>query len=42
MGLNINIETKHNPYYNKFFLKLREDLDCNQMYTFVLNHDYKF
>jgi hypothetical protein len=25
-----------------FFIFLHEDLDYSQMYTFVLNHDYKF
>jgi hypothetical protein len=34
--------TKHDPYYNKFYYYLHEDLDYNQMYTFVLNDDYKF
>jgi hypothetical protein len=42
MGLDINIETKHNSYYNNNLKKFHEDLDYNQMYNFVFNHDDKF
>jgi hypothetical protein len=38
MGLNINIVTKYDLYYNKNYYFLHEDLDYSQMYTFVLNH----
>jgi len=41
MGLNINIETKNDTYYNNIYI-FHEDLNYNQMYTFVFNHDYKF
>jgi hypothetical protein len=42
MGLNINIVTKHDPYYSKKYYFLHENLDYIQMDTFVFNHDYKF
>jgi hypothetical protein len=42
MGLDINIETKHDSYYNQNYFFLHEDLDCSQMYNFVLNHNYEF
>jgi hypothetical protein len=42
LELDINIETKHDSYYNKNYIFLHEDLDCNQMYNFVFNHDDKF
>jgi hypothetical protein len=42
LGLDNNIETKHDSYYNKNYIFLHEDLDYNQMYNFVLNHDDKF
>jgi hypothetical protein len=42
MGLNMNIVNKHDPYYNKIYYYLHENLDYNQMYTFVFIHDYKF
>ncbi len=42
MGLDINIETKHDSYYNKNYIFLHEDLDYSQMYNFVFNHDDKF
>jgi hypothetical protein len=38
MGLNINIVTKHDPYYNINYYFLHEELDYNQMYTFLFNH----
>ncbi len=34
MGLNINIETKHDPYYNNLLVLLHEGLDYNQ-YTLL-------
>ncbi len=40
--MNINIVAKHDPYHNNNIKNLHEDLDYNQMYTFVFNHDYKF
>jgi hypothetical protein len=42
LGLDINIETKHDSYYNKNYIFLHEDLNYNQMYNFVFNHDDKF
>ncbi len=33
---------KHDPCYDKNNYYLHEDLDYNQMYAFVFNHDYKF
>ncbi len=42
MGPDINIETKHDSYYNKNYIFLHEDLDYSQMYNFVLNYDDKF
>jgi hypothetical protein len=41
MGLDVNIETKNDLNYNNFFSFLHEDLDYNQMYNFVVNHDDK-
>jgi hypothetical protein len=35
LGLDINIETKHDSYYNKTIF-LHEDLDYNQMYNYFL------
>ncbi len=43
MGLDINIETKHDSYYNKNYIFMHEeDLDYSQMYDFVFNHGDKF
>jgi hypothetical protein len=42
LGLNINIETKHDSNHNKNFFFLHEDLDYSQTYNFVFNHDDKF
>jgi hypothetical protein len=42
LGLNINIVTKHDAYYNKNYYYLHEDLDYNQMHTFVFNYDHNF
>jgi len=42
MRLDINIDTKHHSYYNKNYIFLHEDLDYNQIYNFVFNHDDKF
>jgi len=42
LGLDINIESKHDSYYNFYFIFLHEDLDYNQMYNFDFNHDDKF
>jgi hypothetical protein len=42
LGLDINIETKDDSYYNKNYIFLHEDLDYNQMYSFVFNHGDKF
>jgi hypothetical protein len=41
MGQHINIETKHDSYYNKNYMFLNEDLDYSQMYNFPFNHDDK-
>jgi len=41
LGLNINIMTKHDQYYNQIFF-FHEDLDYIQMDNFILNLDYKF
>jgi hypothetical protein len=41
MQLDINIETKHDSYYNKSYIFLHEDLNYNQMYNFVFIHDDK-
>jgi len=40
--LDINIETNHDSYYNKYLFFGHEDLDYNQMYNFIFNHDDKF
>jgi hypothetical protein len=42
MGLDINIKTKHDSHYNKSYIFLYEDIDYNQMYNFIFNHDDKF
>jgi hypothetical protein len=42
LGLDVNIETKHDSHYNKNFFFLDEDLDYSQIYNFVFNHDDKF
>jgi len=42
LGLDINIETKHDSYYNKFYIFLHEDQDYSLKYIFFLNHDDKF
>jgi len=34
MGLDINIETKHDLNYNKNYIFLHKDLDYSQMYSF--------
>jgi hypothetical protein len=33
MGLDINIETKHNSHYNKSYIFLHENIDYSQMYN---------
>ncbi len=42
MWLDINIETKHDSYYNIYIYILHVDLNYGQMYSFVFNHDDKF
>jgi hypothetical protein len=42
VGLDINIETKHDSYYSKNYIFLHEDLDYSQMYNFFFSHDDKF
>jgi hypothetical protein len=41
MGLDINIETKHDSNYYFIFIFLHENIDYIQMYNFVFNHDDK-
>jgi len=41
MGLDINIETKHDSNYNNFNFFWHENIDYSQMYNFVFNHDDK-
>ncbi len=41
MGLDINIETKHDSNYNFILFFLHENIDYIQMYNFVFNHDDK-
>jgi hypothetical protein len=42
MGLDINIETKHDSYYNNNYIFLHKDLNYNQMYIFVFHHGDNF
>ncbi len=42
LGLDINIETKHDSYYNENYFFLHENLNYNQMYNFVFKHDDNF
>ncbi len=42
MGLDIDIETKHDSYYNKNYIFLHNNLNYSQMYNFVVNNDDNF
>jgi hypothetical protein len=38
-GFYIDIETKYDPYYNKYYYYLHQAPHYNQIYNFVLNHN---
>jgi hypothetical protein len=42
LGQDVNIETKHESYYNNIKNIWHENLDYSQMYNFISNHDDKF